>query len=133
MAIFISYSQKDSDFVDTLAANLVIAKHHVWMDRWELNVGDSLTQKIEATLTESSAILVIIERDRPRSASSRVESALSSRMVCRNTLRRRSESLTAASSAPKRPERSMFEDPAVILANAIGSDLVLFGVAQTLR
>lgn len=68
MAIFISYSQKDSDFVDTLAANLVIAKHHVWMDRWELNVGDSLTQKIEATLTESSAILVILSKNSVESA-----------------------------------------------------------------
>ena len=63
MAIFISYNHKDSDFVDTLAANLVRAKHHVWMDRWELNVGDSLTAKIEETLTESSAILVILSKN----------------------------------------------------------------------
>lgn len=63
MPIFISYSQKDSDFVDTLAANLVTAKHHVWMDRWELNIGDSLTQKIEESLTGSSAILVILSEN----------------------------------------------------------------------
>ncbi|MDP3338783.1 toll/interleukin-1 receptor domain-containing protein [Frigidibacter sp.] len=62
MAIFISYSHQDSEFVDTLAANLVRAKHHVWMDRWELNVGDSLTAKIEGILTESSAILVILSK-----------------------------------------------------------------------
>ncbi|WP_171901415.1 toll/interleukin-1 receptor domain-containing protein [Stappia indica] len=68
MPIFISYNHQDSDFVDTLAANLVRAKHHVWMDRWELNVGDSLTSKIEENLTGSSAILVIISKNSVESA-----------------------------------------------------------------
>src|SRR4051812_42614928 len=63
MPIFISYSQKDKDFVDNLARNLVAAKHHVWMDRWELSLGDSLTQKIEGALTEANAILVIISKN----------------------------------------------------------------------
>ncbi len=62
MAIFISYSHEDSDFVDILAANLVQAKHHVWMDRWELNVGDSLTSKIEENLTESDAIILVLSK-----------------------------------------------------------------------
>lgn len=60
MPIFISYSQKDSAFVDNLAKNLVAAKHHIWMDRWELALGDSLTQKIENALTDASAMLVIL-------------------------------------------------------------------------
>lgn len=63
MAIFISYNHQDSDFVDTLAVNLVRAKHNVWMDRWELNVGDSLTAKIEESLTESSAIIVVLSKN----------------------------------------------------------------------
>jgi TIR domain len=63
MPIFISYSHKDSKFVDMLAANLVKARHNVWMDRWELNIGDSITQKIEEKLTDSSAILVIISKN----------------------------------------------------------------------
>ena len=63
MPIFISYSQKDRDFVDKLAINLVTAKHHVWMDRWELGVGDSLTNKIQTVLTDSSAILVILSKN----------------------------------------------------------------------
>ncbi len=62
MPIFISYSQQDAGFVDILATNLVKAKHHVWMDRWELNIGDSLTSKIEEALTDSSAILVILSK-----------------------------------------------------------------------
>ncbi len=60
MAIFISYNRKDSAFVDSLAMNLVAAKHHVWMDRWELALGDSLTRKIEGALTKANAILVIL-------------------------------------------------------------------------
>lgn len=60
MPIFISYSHQDASFVNTLVNNLIAAKHHVWMDRWELSLGDSLTQKIESALTKANAILVII-------------------------------------------------------------------------
>lgn len=34
MAIFISYSRKDSAFVDNLALNLVRQRHDVWLDKW---------------------------------------------------------------------------------------------------
>jgi hypothetical protein len=61
--IFISYSQRDKEFVDNLAKNLVAAKHHVWMDRWELALGDSLTQKIEGALTSADAMLVILSKN----------------------------------------------------------------------
>lgn len=63
MPIFISYSRHDKEFVDNLATNLVSAKHHVWMDRWELALGDSLTQKIEGALTRADAILVILSKN----------------------------------------------------------------------
>lgn len=63
MPIFISYSQKDSQFVDKLARQLVLLKHNVWMDRWELKVGDSLTGKVESALTSSSAVIVIISKN----------------------------------------------------------------------
>jgi hypothetical protein len=63
MPIFISYNRRDRAFVDTLAKNLVAAKHNVWMDRWELSLGDSLTQKIQEALTKSSAILVILSKN----------------------------------------------------------------------
>lgn len=67
MPIFISYSQKDKQFVDKLALLLVAARHHVWMDRWELSLGDSLTQKIENALTSASAILVIVSKNSVKS------------------------------------------------------------------
>lgn len=63
MAIFISYSHTDSRFVDILAANLVRKKHHVWMDRWELNLGDSITEKVQTSLTGSDAMLIILSKN----------------------------------------------------------------------
>ena len=62
MPIFISYSRGDRRFVDRLVMNLVAARHIVWMDRWELGVGDSLTQRIQDALTGSDAILVILSK-----------------------------------------------------------------------
>jgi hypothetical protein len=56
MAIFISYNRNDVGFVDWLARKLVVRRHHIWLDRWEMNVGDSLITKIQAALTESDAI-----------------------------------------------------------------------------
>ncbi len=62
MPIFISYSRQDVKFVDRLVKNLVAARHSVWMDRWELAVGDSLTERIQEALTGSNAILVILSK-----------------------------------------------------------------------
>lgn len=42
MPIFISYSHADKAFVDKLATSLVEHDAHVWVDTWELNVGDSI-------------------------------------------------------------------------------------------
>lgn len=63
MPIFISYNRQDSAFVDSLATNLVMRRHNVWLDRWELNVGDSLIGRIQEALTDSSAILVILSKN----------------------------------------------------------------------
>jgi len=60
MPVFISYSRTDKDFVDLLAANLIKAKAHVWIDRWELHVGDSLISKIQEAIQEASALIVVL-------------------------------------------------------------------------
>ncbi len=51
MPIFISYSHENTEFVDKFAANLVLKKAHVWLDRWELKVGDSIIQRVESALS----------------------------------------------------------------------------------
>ncbi len=60
MAIFISYSHTDKDFVDELAAHLVSKKAHVWLDRWELCVGDSLVDRIQEAMDDAHAIIVVL-------------------------------------------------------------------------
>lgn len=62
MPIFISYSHNDKEFVDRFAAQLI--KHHVnvWLDRWELNLGDSIIDKVQEAIEGSSALLVILSK-----------------------------------------------------------------------
>lgn len=60
MAVFISYSHEDAEFVDTLAAHLIKSDTRVWIDRWELHVGDSLIRRIEAAIENASAIVVVL-------------------------------------------------------------------------
>ena len=60
MAIFISYSHEDKDFVDALAFQLVRARAPIWLDRWELNVGDSILQRVQDAVVGASALLVVL-------------------------------------------------------------------------
>lgn len=60
MPIFISYSHHDADFVDQLAKQLVAHKVNVWIDRWELNVGDSLLSRVQEAIGGASALLVVL-------------------------------------------------------------------------
>jgi hypothetical protein len=60
MAIFISYSHEDADFVDQLAMHLVAENAHIWVDRWELHVGDSLRRKVEVALEQASAVVFVL-------------------------------------------------------------------------
>ncbi len=62
MPVFISYSHSDKDFVDELAARIVANRGSVWLDRWELKVGDSLIQKVQEAIATSSALLVVLSK-----------------------------------------------------------------------
>ena len=62
MAIFISYSHNDKDFVDKFAASLVKRKARVWIDRWELHVGDSSIDKIQEAIQESDPLIVVVSK-----------------------------------------------------------------------
>jgi hypothetical protein len=63
MSIFISHSHKDKGFVDKLATKLVVDRIPVFVDRWEMNIGDSITNKIEAAITSSSFLIVILSKN----------------------------------------------------------------------
>jgi TIR domain len=60
MAIFMSYSHEDADFVDQLAGHLVANNASVWVDRWELHVGDSLRERVEAAMEQASAVVFVL-------------------------------------------------------------------------
>jgi len=55
MAVFISYSHSDSEFADRLARQLVAHKTNVWLDKWELNIGDSLIERIQGAIQGARA------------------------------------------------------------------------------
>lgn len=62
MPVFISYSHNDEEFANMLAANLVKRNTHIWLDTWNLNVGDSLMSKVQEAIEESSALLIILSK-----------------------------------------------------------------------
>ncbi len=62
MPVFISYSHSDSDFVDKLALQLVAHKTHIWLDKWEMRVGDSLIEKIQNAVQGASALVVVLSK-----------------------------------------------------------------------
>lgn len=62
MPIFISYSHKDKEFASKLAAHLARNNAHVWLDTWELNVGDSIVSKVQEAIQEASALLIVLSK-----------------------------------------------------------------------
>ena len=62
MPIFISYSHENKEFVDKLAMQLVHRNVNIWLDRWELNIGDSIIDKVQEAVDGASALLVIMSK-----------------------------------------------------------------------
>jgi hypothetical protein len=60
--IFISHSSKDRPFVERLAADLDTAHLRPWIDFRELKVGDSIVQKISASLTDSDYVIAVLSK-----------------------------------------------------------------------
>lgn len=63
MSVFISYSTKDRKFVNELSAELIKNRINVWLDKWEMQPGDSLIDKIQDGLTDSSFLLVVLSEN----------------------------------------------------------------------
>ncbi len=68
MPVFISYCHADAAFANTLAAHLVKHNAHVWIDSWELNVGDSILAHVQKAIQESSALLIVLSKASVESA-----------------------------------------------------------------
>jgi hypothetical protein len=67
MPIFISYSRADRGFVDRLANQLVEHRVSVWLDKWEIHVGDSLIAKIQEGITGASGLLIVLSKNSVKS------------------------------------------------------------------
>lgn len=48
--------------MDTLAGNLVKHKARVWVDTWELNMGDSIIQKVQTAIQKADALIVVLSK-----------------------------------------------------------------------
>jgi hypothetical protein len=65
--IFISHSSKDKEFVNRLSAYLVAEGFPVWLDTWEITVGDSLLDKIFQGIDGSSYLIAVISNNSVKS------------------------------------------------------------------
>lgn len=62
MPVLLSYSHQDKDFAERLAVQLVRQKARVWIDQWELKVGDSILERIQSAIKTASALLVVLSK-----------------------------------------------------------------------
>lgn len=60
MPVFISHSHQDKDFVDKLATHLIKHNAHVWVDRWEIKVGESILNRVQNEIQGASAVLFVL-------------------------------------------------------------------------
>jgi formylglycine-generating enzyme required for sulfatase activity len=58
--VFISYSHADSRFVDELADKLKASGVDVWIDKWKIKVGDSITHKINEGIGASDFLIIVL-------------------------------------------------------------------------
>lgn len=61
-SVFISYSNKDRDFVSKLAFDLKNLGINVWFDQWDLKVGDSITSKIADAIKAQDYLIAVLSR-----------------------------------------------------------------------
>jgi hypothetical protein len=58
--VFLSYSSKDREFVNRLAMDIRARGFDVWYDQWQLEIGDSLLNKIQEGIKQSSWLVVVL-------------------------------------------------------------------------
>mgnify|MGYP000087220762 CR=1 FL=1 len=63
MSVFISYNRNDEEFVDRLSQALV--RHHVpvWRDKWQIGLGDSITNSVQDALDKASFVCLVLSNN----------------------------------------------------------------------
>jgi hypothetical protein len=77
--LFLSHSSKDDNWVSQLAEQLNLCGLDVWLDTWELRVGDDLHERISDAIQKSRFVGIVITRnfDESRWLKGEVHQALS--------------------------------------------------------
>lgn len=60
--VFISHRSADSAAAEQLARDVQGAGHHVWLDEWAIDIGDSIVERMEEGL-QGSAYLILCYSD----------------------------------------------------------------------
>lgn len=56
--VFISHRGADNDLAEKLAEEIRAAGHRVWLDTWELKIGDQLIERIDDGLERADYLVV---------------------------------------------------------------------------
>ena len=62
-SVFLSYSSNDKPLAERLALDLSNRGIKVWLDEWEIVVGDSISQKIQEGLRQCQFVAIILTRN----------------------------------------------------------------------
>jgi hypothetical protein len=60
--IFMSHSAKDKEFVRKLSFSLQELNYKVWLDEWEVRVGDSIVTKVEGGIERANFVAVVLSK-----------------------------------------------------------------------
>ena len=66
-SVFLSYSSSDKSEVVRLANDLKRRGVKVWLDEWQIRVGDSITQEVETGLRDSDCVAIWLTRNSVKS------------------------------------------------------------------
>jgi hypothetical protein len=61
--LFVSYTHSQRDLVTRLASQLRKSEIKVWFDRWEMQPGDFLRDRISSGIEQSRSLLIVVSRD----------------------------------------------------------------------
>jgi hypothetical protein len=58
--VFLSYSHKDRNLAKRIARDLAKEEIAVWLDEWEILVGDSITQRVQQGLSQVDFVILLL-------------------------------------------------------------------------
>lgn len=62
-SVFLSYNHKDKEMVHEIARRLEELKFHVWLDEWDLKIGDSLFERISESINQVDFLAAFISEN----------------------------------------------------------------------